>query len=334
MPRLSVLLPCRDAAGELPEAVASLEAQTFRDFEVVAVDDHSTDDTFAILRAWAERDGRVRVLRSQRPGLVSALSTGLAAARGELVARMDADDIADPRRFEQQVALLDARHDIAACGTRVRYFPEKVVRDGARRYERWINALIEPEDHARDIFVECPIPHPTLVIRRSVLHAVGGYRNLGWPEDYDLVLRLWAAGYRMAKVPEILLHWREGATRTSRTNPAYSHAAFRRLKVHVLRRTLLAGRDGALVWGAGPTGKAFARELLRQGVRLHAFVDLDPRKVGQSIYDTPVITPTEVGRLLDALILGAVGQPRGRTEIRRTLDAMGLEEMRDYCMVA
>lgn len=334
MPRVSIVLPCRNAADHLSEAVASLDAQTFRDFEVVAVDDGSEDETFAILSSWARRTGQVRVLRGAGSGLVGSLAAGLAEARGELVARMDADDVAGPSRLEKQVALLDVRPEIAACGTLVRYFPRRKLKDGARRYERWLNALVEPDEIARDIFVECPIAHPTLLIRHSVLCAVGGYRDLGWPEDYDLVLRVWAAGHRMAKVREVLLHWRERAGRVSRADPRYAPEAFRRLKVHFLRSTLLDGRDGAVVWGAGPVGKRFARECLSQGVRLRGFVDLDPRKIGQSVYGVPVIAPSEIERCRGALALAAVGSAGAREEIRAALAAAGWRELEDFCAVA
>ncbi|HEY8469708.1 MAG TPA: glycosyltransferase [Longimicrobiales bacterium] len=352
MPRVSVLLPCRNAAAHLPEAIASLEAQTYADFEVVAVDDGSTDATATLLDAWAARDGRVRVLHTPPRGLVPALASALAAAAGELIARMDADDIAEPDRLARQVALLDARPDVVACGTRVRYFPRGAVRDGARRYEQWLNALTEPEELARDIFVECPIAHPTLVVRRAALEAVGGYRDPGWPEDYDLVLRLWAAGGRLANVPAVLLRWRERPDRTSRTDPRYSADAFRRCKVHHLRRTLLrapeaadaAGREAAglegaatraaVVWGAGPVGKHFARELVRQGVPLAAFVDLDPRKIGQQVYGVPVVAPAEIGRFRGALALAAVGSPGAREEIRAALNDAGWREGVDYVAVA
>src|SRR5690606_31191948 len=323
-PRLSILLPCRDAAEHLGDAIASLEAQTFTDYEVLAVDDGSTDGTASVLEAWAARDRRVRVIRTPRRGLVPALATALEAATGELIARMDADDVAEPERLARQVALLDARPDVVACGTRVRYFPRAAVRDGARRYEHWLNSLTEPDELARDLFVECPIAHPALVARRAAVLAAGGYRDPGWPEDYDLVLRLWAAGGRLANVPEVLLHWRERPDRSSRTDPRYSADAFRRCQGHHLRRALLragpgsgdaargpvAGKDGgrtagrpALVWGAGPVGKLFARELLRQGVPLAGFVDLDPRKIGQRIYDVPVVGPPDVGRFRGALAL-------------------------------
>lgn len=293
--RVCVLMPCRDASRHLPAAIASIQSQSFTDYEVVAVEDGSTDDTGAQLDAWARSDGRVRVIHTGPRGLVAALATGLAAARGELVARMDADDVAEPDRLEKQVALLDGDPRIAACGTGVRYFPDSRVRAGARRYEAWLNSLTTHEEIARDIFVECPIPHPTLVIRRHVLLGVGGYRELGWPEDYDLVLRLWAAGYRMAKVPEVLYGWRESPDRASRTDARYDDVEFRRIKIFFLRRTLLVAGRPAVIWGAGPVGKTFARELAAAGTPIAAFVDLDPHKIGQEIHGAPVLHPRQLG---------------------------------------
>src|SRR5689334_2891547 len=209
-PALSVLLPVRDGAATLDETLASLLAQTFADFEIVAVDDGSVDATPEILGRWSVRDRRLSVVRTEARGIVAALREACARAAAPLLARMDADDISEPRRFERQAALLAGQPEIAACGTLVRYFPEEALRDGTRAYESWINALVAPEEIERDLFVECPIAHPTLVIRRDALQAVGGYRDVPWPEDYDLVLRLAAAGRQMTKVPEALLRWREG----------------------------------------------------------------------------------------------------------------------------
>lgn len=334
VPRVSILFPCRDAAAFLPDAIASLEAQRFTDFEVLAVDDGSRDATSSQLASWARRDPRVRVLRGPGKGIAATLNLALEAAEGEYIARMDADDIAEPDRLGEQVALLEGSPDVVACGTLVRYFPDEVVLGGARRYEEWINGLVEPDQIERDIFVECPIPHPTLMARRAVLVELGGYRDMGWPEDYDLVLRIWAAGHRMAKVPRVLHRWRERPDRASRTDPRYSPAAFRRCKVHHLRRTLLRGRAGAVVWGAGPVGKMFARELLRQGERVRAFVDLDPRKIGQTIHGAPVIRPEEVDRFRGALALAAVGSADARQEIRHELERRGWREMEDFAAVA
>ncbi|UCF39546.1 MAG: glycosyltransferase [Gemmatimonadota bacterium] len=331
-PRLSVLLPCRNTAPTLEAAAASLSAQTFADFEVVAVDDGSDDGTPDLLAAWAARDGRIHPVRTPPRGIVAALRTAAARAEGELLARMDADDIAKPARLERQVAYLDARPDVAACGTRVRYIPRRLVRDGARRYERWINDVVSPDDIERDLFVECPIPHPTLLVRRGAFARAGGYRDTEWPEDYDLVLRLWATGERMGKVPEVLLEWREGEDRLSRTDPRYAEEAFRRCKVHYLARRI--GGRPVVVWGAGPVGKAFARTL--QAARQHviAFVELDRRKLGQTIHDALVIHPSDLKQYRSAYVVGAVGSPEARAEIRAALAAAGFREPEECCAVA
>jgi GT2 family glycosyltransferase len=363
-PRVSVLLPCRDAAAHLPDAIASLAAQTFSDFEVLAVDDGSTDDTPRLLHDWSARDRTVRVLSSGGAGLVAALDLAAGHARGRVLARMDADDIAHPLRFELQLRLMDADPGLAGCGTRVRYFPRDLVRDGARRYERWVNSLVDAEDIARDVFVECPIPHPTLMVLRDAFEAVGGYRDTGWPEDHDLVLALWAAGCRLGKAPEVLLEWRERPDRASRTDPRYSPDAFRRCRVHWLTRTVLradwpetwrrGGGAAALerprrepvpqrasarlrpvvVWGAGPVGKGLSLELQRQGADVAAFVDLDPRKIGQRIHGAPVIAPGDIGRHAGAFAVAAVGDAAARGQIRAALAEAGWVEMRDFCAVA
>lgn len=334
VPLVSVLLPVRDAAAHLPDAIASLEAQTLGDFEVVAVDDGSRDASPAILADWARRDHRVRVLHRHAEGIVAALEHARHAARAPILARMDADDIARPERLARQLALLDDNAELEACGCGVAYFPRTKLRDGARRYERWINALVTPGQIARDIFVECPIAHPSLVARAAAIADAGGYRDAGWPEDYDLVLRLWERGARLAKVPDILLSWRDRADRLSRTSRVYSAEAFRRCKVHYLGRTLLERRDGVVVWGAGPTGKAFARALARDGVRIRAFVELDPDKIGQRIHDAPVIAPADIDAFRGAFCVAAVAQPGAREDIRRALRAADWRELEDFAAVA
>jgi glycosyltransferase involved in cell wall biosynthesis len=333
-PRISVLLPCRNAAEHLVQAIQSLRLQTLRDFEVVAVNDGSMDNTRSILERWAEEDQRVRIVDSYGIGVARALRLGSEMCRGELLARADADDVAHPRRFADQVELLDARPDVAAVGTHVRYFPREAVGWGARRYQSWLNGLAEPDSLARDMFVECPLAHPTLMVRREALDAVGGYRANGWPEDYDLVLRLHASGARLANVPKVRHFWREGDERASRTDPSYSAEAFRRCKIHYLRRCLPQSRDAVYVWGAGRVGKEFARAVARAGAELRGFFDIDPRKIGQRVYGAPVYDAAEADSRRDAYLLVAVGAPGARDLIRAELREAGLNEPFDFCCVA
>jgi glycosyltransferase involved in cell wall biosynthesis len=330
---VSILLPCRNAEAFLKDCLVSLFDQSFPDFEIIAIDDGSVDQTAVILAHWARHDSRVRVLSPGRVGLVKALQCGSNAASGDFIARMDADDIAEPLRLQRQLDLLANKPELAACGTGVRYFPREHVRDGARAYEAWLNALHEPAHLARDIFVECPIAHPTLMMRRSVFQAVGGYQDRDWPEDYDLVLRLWAAGHHIANVPQQLLYWRDRPNRLSRSHPRYSLDAFRSCKVHYLKNTLLSNRAVA-IWGAGPVGKAFARELRAQHVSITSFLDIDPRKIGQYVYDLPVWSAHRVAELEDSFIVAAVGSSQARSEIRQALLDAGKRELSDFCAVA
>lgn len=334
-PLVSVLLPVRDGAADLAGCIRSLRTQTLRDFEVVAVDDGSVDPTLDLLESWADSDERVRVISQGREGLVPALERGRAECRGRFLARMDADDVAHHHRLERQLRFMITNPELTGCGCAVEYFPREIVRNGALRYERWINAVTEPDEIERDAFVECPLAHPTFFLRADAVEAVGGYRDRGWPEDYDLFLRLREQGARFGKVPEILLRWREGPERLSRTADPYSPDAFRRCKAHFLVRDRReAGDGGFVVWGAGPTGKAFARTLVASGGEVRAFVDLDPNKIGQEIHGAPVVDPDGVDRFRDAYVLAAVGQEGAREEIRAALRARGWEEVKDFRAVA
>lgn len=333
-PTASVLMPVGDAAPWLDDALASIAAQTMPDFEIVAIDDGSTDGSAEILERWVAVEPRLSVVRQRRSGIVAALESARRHARARFLARMDADDIAAPERLEHQLAALMADDSLAAVGCGVRYFPARNVADGARRYEAWLNGLVSPEAIVRDVFVECPIAHPTLLIRAHRLDAVGGYVDRGWPEDYDLILRLWEAGDRMANVPRVLHRWRERPDRLSRNDERYSAAAFRRCKIHYLQRTLLRNRAEVLVWGAGPTGKRFARALVDAGFEIAAFVDLDPRKIGHEILRAPVVDPDGLAPFEGTFCVVAVGQRGAREEIRASLAALGWREQEEFAVVA
>lgn len=346
--RVAVLLPVRDNAPTLPAALASLSAQTLPAFDVVIVDDGSRDETAAVAEAWiadfADGDGkgppnarRAQLLRTPPNGVAAALQRGLAQIRAPFTARMDGDDVAHPDRLAAQLDHLDARPELAGCGTGVRMAPESAVSERAAEYAAWLNGLTSWSKVRRDLFVECPLAHPTFMFRTETLRSAGGYRDLGWPEDYDLLLRLWRAGRRFASLPQTLLDWTDSPGRASRTNSAYSLDAFRRCRVHHLRRSLLAGRPGVVVWGSGPTGKSLAKEFLAQGVRVLGFVDVAPRKIGQVVHGAPVRSPQDAERAEDfagALHVGAVARSEGRASVREAAAAAGLEDGKDFVAMA
>lgn len=343
LPRVSIVLPVRDAEATLPRALESCLAQTYSDFELLVIDDGSRDGSAAVAREAAVSDGRVLLLDAPVPGgLVPALRAGCAAAHGELIARMDADDVAHPERLAEQVRFLDAHPEIAACGCGVR-----IVRRGERgeplpadpgfqRYEAWINALTAPEAIARDRFVESPLVHPSVVMRRAALEAVGGYRDPGWAEDYDLWLRLLEGDYRLAKVPRVLLEWSDGPARLTRTDARYAPASFLCAKAHYLARLDGVAARGVMISGAGPTGKRLAALLREAGVRVHAFLDPHPRRIGGRIGGVPVLSEEAIPEAGAAapVQLGAVGQPGGRARVEGLMVARGYQAGVDYFSVA
>jgi glycosyltransferase involved in cell wall biosynthesis len=330
-PAVSVLLPVRDARRTLPECLASLAAQSLEDHEVVAVDDGSRDGSGPLLDAKARRDPRLRVHHTPARGLVAALNLALASARGAFVARMDADDVAATERLALQAERLreDAGTDVLGCRVRLAGGGR-----GLRAYVAWQNRLLDHDAIVRDLYVESPLVHPSVMMRAGALLALGGYRVFDGPEDYDLWLRAHAAGLRFGKRPEALLTWRDGPRRLTRTDPRYAADRFRALKLEALLRGPLAARPAVVIWGAGPIGKAWSRALEGCGIVVRAFVEVDPRKIGQRIQGAPVLAVGEAGGLRGSLHLGAVGQPGARARIRAEVERLGLEEPRDFVAVA
>jgi hypothetical protein len=334
VPRVSVLLPARNAESTVRAAVVSILRQTERDLGVVCVDDGSTDRTGEILDALAARDRRVTVMRGPGEGIARALNRGLARCDAELVARMDADDVAHPERLALQRAALAADPALAAAGTRVALFPRARVRAGMARHAAWLNGLVTPALVARDLLVEAPLVHPASAIRRSALEAAGGWREGPFPEDYDLWLRLSAAGGRLTNLPRTLLRWRESPGRLTRTDPRYALERHVALKCAFLARHVLAGRREVAVWGAGETGRAFADALAREGVRVALFVEVDRKKIGRTVRGAPVVSYEEVGRARGLPLLVAVGAPGARDLIRAELARAGFAEPEDFRCVA
>ena len=335
-PLVSVLLPVRDAGSFLVDCIASLERQTLEDFEVVAVDDGSTDGSGEVLEAWAGRDRRVRVLHRPASGLIATLNAGLAACSAPLVARMDADDICHPLRLELQARDLEARTELGVVSCRVRHFPWRLVGEGFRIYEAWLNSLMTTEAIARERFVESPLAHPSAMARREVLVAVGGYRDMGWPEDYDLWLRLFEDGVAAAKLDRYLYFWREHGRRLTRLDRRYSVENFLRCKAHFLARGPLAECRRVVVWGAGQTGRRLSKHLLRGGAPVEAFVDIDPEKVGRTLRSRPIIAVDDLPELLGegTVVLAAVASRGARALVREQLRALGLVEGQEYWCVA
>jgi len=336
--QISVLMPCYNAAGTVREALQSIQRQTFSDFEIVAVDDGSTDTTLAILRQLAQDDPRLHIISCKHAGIVETLSEGLAHCRAPLVARMDADDFAHPERLGLQFEYLQTHRDVDLVGCLVNGFPQEDVREGFRIYIEWLNNLTTNEGIRREIFVESPLPHPSVLFRKEAVLKAGGYQDHGWAEDYDLWLRLYLAGKKFAKVEQVLLDWREHTERLTRTDSRYSLENFLRAKAYYLVKGPLAERDAVIIWGAGMIGRRLSKHLVRNGAPLKAFLEVDTKKVGKTLRGLPIQSYESLSEVWAAyekpVILAAVGARGARKLIRDYLMAHGFREGEDWWGVA
>jgi glycosyltransferase involved in cell wall biosynthesis len=336
-PRVSVVIPVFNAAPTLPCSIGSIGAQTFRDWELIAVDDGSTDGSAAWLEELARREPRLRLVRQTHDGIVAALNAGLAVARGEFIARMDADDESFPDRLAGQTAFLDARPEIGVVGSLVEYGGDRAANEGYALHVDWLNTLTSPESIALNRFVESPFAHPSVMFRRELIARHGGYREGDFPEDYELWLRWLEAGVRMAKTPESLLRWNDPPGRLSRTHPRYEPEAFYRLKAGFLARWLernVDRRRPLLVWGAGRPTRKRVRWLEACGVDIDGFVDVDPRKTGRALGGRRVRAPGEIPAPPGAFVVGYVANRGARDGQREFLQQRGFVEGRDFIFAA
>lgn len=334
-PRVSVLLPAFNALATLPRAVATIRAQTFTDWELLAVDDGSTDRTVEWLRTQAAQEPRLKVISQPHAGIVAALNRGLAEARGEFIARMDADDESLPERLAEQVALLDAQPAVGVAGSLVEFVGDHAASKGYALHVDWLNSVVTPEQIALNRFVEAPFAHPSVMFRRELVERHGSYRDGDFPEDYELWLRWLEADVRMAKVPCVLLRWHDLPARLSRTDPRYDVESFYRLKAEHLARWLHANVPSdrkLLAWGAGRVTRKRVKLLEAHGITVSAYVDIDPNKLGRSRAGHLVLAPGQIPG--GAFVLGYVAKRGAREDCRARLGQRGFVEGRDFLFVA
>ena len=226
MPKISVIMPAYNAEKYIKEAIDSILSQTYGDFELIVLNDCSKDRTEEIILSY--RDDRIVYLKNpQNMGVAATLNRGLAAARGEYIARMDADDISLPQRFEKQVAFLDAHPEIAVLGTNCETFDES-----GPLYTGW--SATDPAQMKVDLLFSCGLAHPSVMMRREVVQSLGGYDlEFEGMEDYDLWCRV-AESHGVTTLADILFRYRVHSGQVTK-NPSEKYMArLRRLKMRQL----------------------------------------------------------------------------------------------------
>ncbi|WP_245986468.1 glycosyltransferase family 2 protein [Marinoscillum furvescens] len=331
-PLVSIIMAVKDTAPYLEECLDSILAQTYTNWELIAVNDHSTDRTPEILREYEQKDERVRVFDSHKPRLIPTLQVGYAQARGELINRMDSDDRMPAKKLEVLVNawLPHGKGTIIAGGTE-HFVEEGEVGDGFLRYERWLNHVARTSTHYQEIYKECVIPSHCWIIHRDDFDSVGAFDPVVYPEDYDLCFRFYQNGLRVIGVDKVLHYWRDRSQRISRTWEEYKDNRYFELKLRYFYELDRDSRRPLVIWGAGRNGKDLIRLLQprEKESQLHWVCDND-RKIGKDIYGIRMEGCDAILSLDRPQILIVVSAPDDVAEIRQQLIAWGKQPVTDY----
>jgi glycosyltransferase involved in cell wall biosynthesis len=328
-PLVSILIPFKNTAHFLTECLESVLQQAYQHWEIIAVDDHSTDDSCRLVDSYVIRDHRIRLFKNSGNGIIAALRIAYANSRGVLITRMDSDDIMPVNKLlvlAEKLVIHGPGH--LALG-QVKYFSIRGISDGYSRYEKWLNGLTSAGSNFCEIYKECPVPSPCWMVFRKDLDKAGAFLPDRYPEDYDLCFRFYEAGLKCLPSNETLHYWRDYDSRTSRTHPHYSQNYFLDIKLSYFLKLEYKRNRPLALWGAGFKGKTIARLLIESG---HEFIWLcdNPKKIGKEIYGAPLLHYSELSAYPSAQSIITVANAIAQIEIRSFLDSMGQQSMSDY----
>ena len=338
-PLVSIILPCRNASKVINRCLSSIVEQTLKNWELIAIDDHSTDSTYDLLHSASQQDMRIRVYRSPGKGIVDALNFGTGRSQAPLIARMDADDRMLPSRLRKQFDYLSAHQETVLVASQVLHKCEEgdLSDSGFLHYVEWSNQILTGSDMELAQFEESPVVHPSVMYKKDLLVTFGGYRNGPFPEDYELWLRCLSKGARFHKLEDILLEWFDSSGRASRNQSQYCQEAFQYTKALYLKSWLnkndLFGKS-ICAWGAGVVAKKQAKILSQNNIRIKKFYDTDPLKIRKTIEKAPICNIQDICPRDDEFLLILAGARSIKPKIRSFLEKKKLIAGEHYLFFA
>ena len=335
MPKVSIILPFENSSETINECITSILRQNLIHWELIAIDDHSTDSSFSMIEAFCKVDKRITILKNPGDGIVDSLNFGIKKANTLLIARMDADDIMHPKRLLLQVERLEKKKELGLISCLVNHV---AIGDhdtrGYRKYVYWINQICSPHEISLNRFIESPIAHPSVVFRRELVSKCGEYKKDGFPEDYELWLRLLDKGVEMEKVKEYLIDWRDSKKRVSRTGSNYKLDAFQNLKSIYLKKWIeknVPSNKSIQVWGAGKFAKQQIKYLKRIGISIDCIYDIDSKKI---VNREKILHINQIPNPDQNFILCLIGKNGARGKIAEFLSKKGYIIEKDFIFAA
>ncbi|WP_282122221.1 glycosyltransferase family 2 protein [Algibacter mikhailovii] len=328
-PLVSILIPFKNTEHYLTECLNSIMNQTYLNWELIIVDDASSDNSFDIVSAFAKADNRIKLLKNAGSGIINALQLAFKHSSGELITRMDSDDIMRTNKIQVLVdkLLVHGKKHIA-LGL-VNYFSKDGIKAGYKSYELWLNALTEKGLNYSEIYKECVIPSPCWMIHRTDFIACDAFEPNRYPEDYDLAFRFYKQGYRCIPCDAVIHDWRDYNTRTSRTHEHYVENHFLELKLHYFLELDYQSNKVLVVWGAGKKGKKVAKLLIEKNIPFEWICD-NPKKIGKDIYGTTLKAFNLLESFTDTQSIITVANKEAQSEILDYVNGLNMNPIEDY----
>lgn len=311
-------MPVKNAGAYLEECLRSIISQTETDWELIAVNDGSTDNSWQILNDFAGQDDRITILNNNGSGIIDALRMAYTESKGKLITRMDADDRMAPQKLEVlSQNLVEYGKGHLATGF-VKYFSETALGEGYMKYEQWLNGLTADGSNYTDIYKECVIPSPCWMVWREDLDCCGAFEPNIYPEDYDLCFRFYEQNLKVVPCNDVLHHWRDHSTRTSRIDPHYADNSFLELKLNWFLQLDHNPKRPLMLWGAGAKGKALAKQLVENGVQFD-WVCNNPKKIGHIIYGVEMRSEQLLSEMENPQVIVSIANPQEQMELKNLL---------------
>ncbi|WP_405572152.1 glycosyltransferase family 2 protein [Winogradskyella sp. Asnod2-B02-A] len=328
-PLVSILVPFKNTEAFIAECLNSILDQTYSNWEAIFIDDNSDDNSNTIVEKHAKTDARIKVYKNNHSGIIEALKTAYQYALGDYITRMDSDDLMTPLRIETMVNSLEKYGKKHLAVGQVKYFRADGLSDGFARYESWLNSLTVEGKNYSEIYKECVIPSPCWMLHRDDFEACNGFNSEIYPEDYELAFRFYKAEYTCIPCDNVLLHWRDYSTRTSRTHEHYAENSFLDLKVKYFLELNYDVSRPLAIWGAGHKGKTLAKILLKQNIPFYWICD-NPKKIGKHIYNQELFNFDYLAELKNPQSIVTVANTKAQEEITRYFETQNMQTMIDY----
>ena len=304
---VSIIIPYKNAELFLEEALDSIINQSYKNWELILVNDNSIDRSSLIAQKYSTNDFRIKHFNSDGNGIIDALSKGYKNSKGNFITRMDADDIMNENKIELlRTSLIKSGNRHVSVGL-VHYFSSgKKLKEGYIKYANWLNQLTLNKMNYNEIFKECTIPSPCWMMFRKDFKQIGGFDNQLYPEDYDLAFRMFLNNIKIACVDEVIHEWRDHEFRTSRTDSKYSFENFIPLKIKYFMK--LKEHNKIIVWGTGKKGKLIAKELLKNNINF-TWITNNKNKQGKEIYGKKISELKLLDKLESKTIIIGISSP-------------------------